>query len=279
MLDGLLYLSVVTFAGFILGLSRGYLQEDFSSHRIVKTYRELAGLVKGRGRNSYWYRGSGQMLRSLGAEFHFGNWVHPVSYLVVRSIVALLGLLICSRVALGYGVAAAVVLFCLPNWLLVYLNHQDNQKMLSEIRLVYHALEIQLRAGVYVTDALAECYGSVRYPRLRQALLDLAGDLVVKSDVNSALERFQGKFSNPYIDSLCVVLLQALESGQAVELLQGIAEQIKDMEKRVLEQKKAALERSLTFYQLGILAAVLGMALYAVMGQLLRNEGFFRGIS
>ena len=48
-----------------------------------------------------------------------------------------------------------------------------------------------------------------------------------------------------------------------MELLADIGEQIKDMESIVLEKKKNGLNRSLTFYQLGILAAVLGVALYA----------------
>lgn len=104
--------------------------------------------------------------------------------------------------------------------------------------MVYHALEIQIRAGVYVTDALAECYGSVQEPRLKQALLDLAGDIVMKADIFDAMERFQGKFDNRYIDSLCITILQALESGRAVELLGDIAEQIKDMESTVMERKK-----------------------------------------
>ncbi len=145
----------------------------------------------------------------------------------------------------------------------MYLNGRDNEKLLPELKLVYHALEIQIRAGVYVTDALAECYGSVQQERLRSALLELAGDIVMKADIYEALDRFQGKFDNRYIDSLCITILQALESGQALELLGDIGEQIKDMEETVLERKKAALDRSITFYQLGVLAVVLGIALYA----------------
>ena len=77
------------------------------------------------------------------------------------------------------------------------------------------------------------------------------------------MDRFQQKFDNRYVDSLCITLLQALESGQALELLSDIGEQIKDMEAGVLERKKNALDRSITFYQLGVLAVVLGLALYA----------------
>ena len=143
------------------------------------------------------------------------------------------------------------------------MNRQDNEKLLPELKLVYHALEIQIRAGVYVTDALAECYGSVRVKRLRQALLDLAGDIVLKADIYDALDAFQKKFDNRYIDSLCITILQALESGQALELLRDIGEQIRDMEETMLERKKTALDRKLTFYQLGVLTVVMGIALYA----------------
>ena len=48
--------------------------------------------------------------------------------------------------------------------------------------------------------------------------------------MEEALERFQGQFNNRYIDSLCITVMQAMESGQAVELLTDIADQIRDME-------------------------------------------------
>lgn len=93
----------------------------------------------------------------------------------------------------------------------------------------------------------------------------------MKADIYKSLESFQGKFDNRHIDALCITILQALESGQAVELLTDLAEQIKDMELTVLNRKKAALDRSITFYQLGILTAVLGIVLYACVTQMLRT--------
>lgn len=40
------------------------------------------------------------------------------------------------------------------------------------------------------------------------------------------------------------------------------------MEAAVLSQKKEALDRSVTFYQLGILVAVMGVLLYACVTQM-----------
>jgi len=232
-------------------------------YRLLATYQELSGMLKEKGRKSSWYQRNMKWLARNGGTFHYGSGMTPARFLAVRLVLGAVGMTVLGTLSWEYGLAACLFLFFLPVLLLQYMNERDNERLLPELKLVYHALEIQIRAGVYVMDALAECYGSVQEKRLRMALLELSGDLVMKADIYEALDKFQGKFDNRYVDSLCVTLLQALESGQAVELLGDIGEQIKDMEETVLQRKKGALDRSITFYQLGILAVVLGIALYA----------------
>ena len=67
---------------------------------------------------------------------------------------------------------------------------------------------------------------------------------------------------------MCITILQACESGQAVELLGDIGEQLKDMEAAVMNSKKSSLDRSITFYQLGILVAVMIVIVYACVSYL-----------
>lgn len=251
-------------AAFSVFLALQFLQNSSRVKKSLLTaYREMEGFVIGKSRQSGFYRRNRQWLEKNGAAFHFGKWIDPIRFLVLRMILGLAGLYVGVKVGTGYGIAAFLLLFWLPVWMLLYLNRRDNEKLLPEVKLVYHALEIQIRAGIYITDALTECYGSVQDKRLRQALLELAGDIVMKADIYDSLEKFQGKFENRYVDSLCIILFQALESGQAIELLRDIGEQIKDMEETVLERKKAALDRSITFCQLGVLTVVLGLAVYA----------------
>jgi len=230
---------------------------------LFKTYEEISGLLKEKERNSLWYQRNESKLRRNGATFHYGKWINPARYLLLRIVLAFAGFCILSLLEPGYGILTGIFLFFLPAWMLDYLNKQDNIRLLPEIKLIYHALEIQIRAGVYVTDALAECYGNVTERRLQMALLDLAGDIVMKADIYEAMEHFQEKFDNRYIDSLCITILQACESGQAVELLRDIGEQLKDMEAAVMNSRKNSLDRSITFYQLCVLGAVLGVILYA----------------
>ncbi len=237
--------------------------EYHPQQKLLAAYQELSGLLREKQQNSCWYQKKEKWFVQNGGAFHYGRKMTVDKFLAVKFILAALGMVVLAPLSWEYGLTAFVFLFCLPSWLLLYLNAKDNERMLPELKLVYHALEIQIRAGVYMMDSLAECYGSVQEKRLRSALLELAGDIVMKADVYEALDKFQSKFDNRYVDSLCITILQALESGQAVELLGDIGEQIKDMEQTVLERKKGSLERSITFYQLGTLAVVLGIALYA----------------
>ena len=231
-------------------------------------FRLAAERIAGRSRDRPWYERWNVWLSKNGAAYHFGKWIGPLSFLLIRLGISLTGLTAFSAASPKYGVAAALGLYYLPVLLTLYMNKQDNLKMLPELKHLYHSLEIQTRSGVYVTDALAEVYGSVRGKRLKQALLELAGDIVMRADFGEALERFEKKFDNRYIDSLCMILLQATESGQSVDLLSDLSEQIKDMEAAVMMQKKEALDRSVTFYQLGILAAIMGIVLYACVIQM-----------
>lgn len=221
-----------------------------------------------KGRGLAWYEKTEKWLVRNGARYHVGQRIGPMSFLLVRILLAAAGFAVLVMISPAYGILAAALFYFLPWGLVIYMNRSDNLKMLPDLKLMYHSLEIQTRAGVYVTDAMAELYGSVRETRLKQALLDLAGDLVMRADLQEALMSFQEKFDNRYVDSLCVILLQAMESGQSVDLLSDLSEQIKDMEAAVLGQKKEALDRSVTFYQLGILVAVMGLILYACVTQM-----------
>lgn len=252
----------VSFLGVLLIGKRG------NGRKILKSCEEFTGYLAGKSREKGWYQRTEVKLCKNGATFHFGKWMEPGGFMVLSMTLAGIGFVVGIQWAMVCGIVFALMGYVLPEILMRYLNFRDNERMLPEIKLIYNGLEMQLQAGVYVTDALAECYAGVQEERLRRALLDLAGAVTVKADVYEALNRFQQSFDNRYIDALCITLLQAMESGQAVELLKDIAEQVKDMEVSVMNRKKAALDRSVTFYQLGILAAILGIVLYACVTQM-----------
>lgn len=212
-------------------------------------------------------------LKSHGAAYHYGNWMNPLTYWLLCVLLAGVGLIL----GVGFGLLATLVFGTLgaflPGILLEWMNKKDNEEMLPELKMIYAALAIQIRAGVYVTDALAECYTCVKQKRVRDALLVLSADIVMKSDLDEAFERFQSAFSNVYVDTLCITLLQAMESGQAIELLGDIGEQMKDTESLLQAKKKEQLNRSAVFYQLGIFAVIMALVLFASATHLLEVAG------
>ena len=262
-------------AGLVFFLIWNLQKQKNRQWNIWNTYQEITGFSQKSSETKNWYQKKERWLKKHGAAFHYGRKIQPISYLEIQLALGAAGMFCFLAISPVAGLAAAIILFFMPDILLLYLDKKDNEQLLPEIKLVYHALQIQIQAGVYLAEALTECYGSVDNVRLRSALLGLAGDIALHADLYQALENFQDCFDNRYIDSLCIILLQALESGQVVELLGDIGEQIKDMEQSVLEKKKNALDRKVTFYQLGILAAVLGIALYACMRHMLGAAGSF----
>lgn len=253
-----------------------YLGRHVSPKKAVIQAYEVICMKAQKEKYSWWdYDKWEAFLTANGAQLHYGKWINPVSYMALCCVAGVSGFTIGTWHSVLVGCIAALAGIFLPGILLEYLNKRDNEQMLAELDLVYSALAIQIRAGVYVSDALMECYSSVSHPRLYTALRDLCGDLVMNAELGKALESLQKKFNNKYIDTLCITIMQACESGQAVELLGDIAEQIKDMEVMIQQKKKSSLDRSTTFYQLGIFVISLGLTLYLCISNMFSASLFF----
>lgn len=244
---------------------------------ILKSYEDMCIGVQNMKAGFWDYEKWNKYLLMNGAEVHFGEWINPITYLILCILLGIIGFVIGITQSILFSVVGGTLGILLPGFLIDYMNKKDNEEMLTDLNLVYNALAIQIRAGVYVADALMECYSSVKHRRLKSGLLRLSGDLVINSDMDKALENFQSRFNNKYIDALCITIAQALESGQAIELLGDIGEQIKDMELLAQNRKKQKLDRSITFYELGIFAALIGLVVYACVENMFQSDMFLGG--
>ena len=230
---------------------------------IFRIYERVNGLLKEKKKGFFNYDRMNEFLISNGAAFHYGSWIDPIKYFALCFITAVALFVIVIQFNVGLAVMFAFIGYGLPGALLRYLNKKDNAAFLPQIETIYNALAVQIKAGVYVSDALSECYRNLPSGRLRNALEDLSSELFIKNAFKEAIQNFNSKFDNGFIDSLCIILLQAQESGQAVELLRDMSEQLKDMRSALLQKKKAALDRTTTFCILGILAAAIAVIVYA----------------
>lgn len=239
---------------------------------------EFAGMIRAKRKKSAPYIRMEEWLRKNGASYHIGKSIDPIRLVTICTVMGMSGFLAGMSVSGGIGILLGIILALLLPLSIPVLNRSDNREMLPDIRLIYHSIGVQIKSGVYVTDALAECSSSVKSKRLRDALSAFYAEVIMKSDIYASLERFRASFDDRYIDSLCMTVVQAMESGQAVELLSDIAEQVRDMESEVFESRKAKLDRILTLSQLLVLGSVLGTALYTCVIYMMSRAVGFRGI-
>ena len=216
---------------------------------LLRTYEEISSSLKKSKNSLLDYEKLNGFLKSNGADFHFGRWVNPVNYTGIRLVTGAVGLLAGNYYGIWVGFIVAVAFFKVPDLMLVWLNKKDNEQLIPELKMVYSSLVMQIKSGVHILDALSECYTSIADKRLRRALYMLSGSIVMNGDAEGALDEFGNRFDNRYIDALCITVIQALESGQSVDVLTDIAEQIKDLEAALINRKKSSLDRSITFYQ------------------------------
>lgn len=238
---------------------------------IIHTYERINHQLKEVNKGFLNYEKTKRFLDANGAVYHFGKWMNPMKYLFLRVALGM----ICFAGGMCIHPCAAVIGMILgfygPTLYLTRANQKDNLKMMPQLQSLYNALQEQIKAGVYITDALSECYRGIKKGRLRDALEDLSGEILLKKSFAEAIEHFSIKFNNSTIESLCVILIQAQESGQSIELLGDMAEQIKDMQAAMLIKKKERLNRTETGCIMGILVVVIGIILYACVTTMFRS--------
>lgn len=235
---------------------------------VIKTYERVNNRLKEQNAGFFDYYKIKHFLDANGAVFHYGKWITPISYTIMKLFCATLAFSVGIRWTWGIAIGLTILAYMSPEWYLIWANKSDNVKMISQLQTIYVALMVQIRAGVYVTDALSECYRKFKKGRLREAFEEMTVELYINKSFEDVIKHFNEKFSNKYIDSLCMILIQAQETGQAVELLGDMSEQLKDMKTAQLLHKKEALDRTITFCLLVMAAVVMAVIMYAFVTEM-----------
>lgn len=156
----------------------------------------------------------------------------------------------------GYLPVLFLVVFAGCDGLVRMSNENDNSDMLPDIKVLFDCLRIQVKAGVYVTDALNEIILLMKNKRLRDALKSLTDSIVLTGNLDDSLKEFNGKFCNRHIDTLVIILRQALVSGQSSESLDHAFQQMTDIEQAFNLKLENALERKVMIIQVMVLFGI-----------------------
>lgn len=182
------------------------------------------------------------VLSRMGVNYHMGRIITPSEYLMIQLAGAAFFLFIGTFSFGVLGTAAGILGYFLPPLLFQYLNEKDNEKMLPDIKSIFDTMLVNLEAGVFLTEAVADSYRHVENRRLKKALLELNSELIATNDFEESVSKFELKFSNKYINNLCVILKQSRDSGMSVEMLSDMSSYMTDVSRALNIKKQKKLD-------------------------------------
>lgn len=207
-----------------------------------------------------------------GVDYMFKNKITPMAYFIIRFSLMIIGFVSLSyKIDLFWGIIGGAIGFYLFDIMIRLSNDSDNDKMLIDIKCMYDSLKIQTKAGVYLTNSLAECYMCVESDRLKAALLELNNNIITKKEIETAIDEFNIQFNNTYIDAFCIVIKQSLESGQTINALADISNQISDVQSSIHSRHFSALERRTQLIELFMFVGIVAITIYYLICQLSTN--------
>lgn len=194
--------------------------------------------------------------------------ITPVGYVALKLIASLFVMVVAMHENVVLGLAFGPACYYILDFIFIESNKSDNKLMLEDIKNVYDTLRIQIKAGVYITSVLTDCYLVVKNKRLKKAFLELTSDIAAKNDLEESLDRFTYKFDNQYIDNLATVIKQSMTTGQAGKMFDDIKGQINDIENAMVEAEKQRINTQILIVQALMYVAILVSTVYLCLGQL-----------
>lgn len=194
--------------------------------------------------------------------------ITPVGYVALKLTASLFVMVVTMHENVVLGLAFGPACYYILDFIFIESNKSDNKLMLEDIKNVYDTLRIQIKAGVYITSVLTDCYLVVKNKRLKKAFLELTSDIAAKNDLEESLDRFTYKFDNQYIDNLATVIKQSMTTGQAGKMFDDIKGQINDIENAMVEAEKQRINAQILIVQALMYVAILVSTVYLCLGQL-----------
>ena len=217
------------------------------------------------------FEGVDKMLTSKGMKFKFKH-MGPMEYLAINVILAI----VCAMFGyLMHPLAAIPGLFIgwnLFDLYIIYSNNSDNQDMMEDIRIAIVTLKMQTRAGLYITNTLAETLTVVKNKRLKEAIIQLSGDIYNSETIDKAVDIFNSKFENMYIDALAVIIKQNTESGKASQSLKDIETSLDTLQAAIIERQKKSMDTQVTIIKLMIYFGVIATIFYGLILSMLDSD-------
>lgn len=269
----LMAIIVILAFAFIVAFTRNqYLIEKYNE-KFNQSMTDIEKSMQTQKWKSLNYEYIKERLRKNGINFKFKN-IDPLKYILINVCLSVFIGWFCSLINLWLAIPGLFIGYKLFDWYITYSNSSDNKNMMMDIKSVFTTLKMQTQAGMYITSALTEAFTIVKNPRLKSAILELSGDIINNKSISTALDTFNGKFNNTYIDSLAVIIKQSSESGKASSSFKDIEVQLDEIQSAIVLEEKKRIQMNSLVVQFMIYGAIIFSILYSLVLSI-ANSGLF----
>ena len=198
------------------------------------------------------------------SEYVVKGFADPLRFLVINVLLVMTSVIVFGILAnLFAGIIVAAALVVTEISMLVVIDQKSNRDMLDDVSFLCDATAIQLSCNIYVTQAISNCLTYIRTKRLKDALIELCGNLALGGDVGAATRDLSEKFHNEYLDTLCNVIVQiTTETGEVGRLIEDMSQQLLILKETNFAGRKKSTENKLQCCIIGIFITFTGLIFY-----------------
>lgn len=224
--------------------------------------RSIEGSFRDVGRPEY--QKLHRWLKAVGAEYVVKGLGDPIRFLSINAMLVMTSVIVFGILTDFFvGIVVATALIVTEIFMLVVIDKKSNRDMLDDISFLYDATAIQLSCNIYVTRAISNCLPYIRSQRLKEALIELCGNLALGGDVGEATRDLSEKFHNEYLDTFCNVIVQiTTETGQVGRLINDMSQQLLILKETDFAGRKKSTENKLQCCIIGIFITFTGLIFY-----------------
>lgn len=191
------------------------------------------------------------------------NKLNPVSFILVKIIIAIsCSVLVYSFLVPKLAIVGGIVGFFIFDFLIIRQDKKETKIIEFEFKDIYENLTLQTAGGVYIGQALAECYTVVSNKRFKKSLALMAATIWKTSSIEQALKDFSERFKSPGVNNFVLVILQSLETGKIKEQLRDQSEKMNGLSAINLKENTLKINDEIKTLGFLLFMGIFGIVIY-----------------
>lgn len=232
------------------------------------SYKRFNNYLRKNEEGYFSYKRIEKYLKKLGNPLE----LTPFGYIIGKLLIPVI-LFIAFLISNDYilAVISAAFGYFILDIILKTKDKQDMRVIKLELGDVYDLLNIQTTAGVFIGNALTECYLVASNKRFKMKLAELSAEINMTKNIEKALDNFQSNFNSSEIDNFVITIKQSLITGQTEEALEDISDSLKERNLIAIQEDTKKVNSTANIIQLLMYMGIMTTILYITGAELIKS--------